>query len=371
MDEVIDKAFEKAKETVTKCSTEYGLFASGGKSGYKGVWSRDSFITFLGASLIKGKERELYKETFKKSLVILGNKQSKKGQVPNAVYNFDKKNPTVDYLSIDSSLWFVIGHYIYKKRYNDNSLFKKYDGNIKRALSWLAYQDVGETMMLGQLPTTDWQDAFPHKYGYTINTQALYYYVLSLVSKKEARKLKSSVNEIDDIKLWNGKYYWPYRWKNHGKYKERGDWFDSLGNLLAIVFDLADKKKAEKILNYIKRNKIDMPYPLKAIYPPIKKGTKHWRDYYLDCNAREPNHYLNGGIWPFIGGFYILALIKIKRFKEAERELKKLAEANIHGNFFPEWINPINKRTHGIYQAWSAGMYILAYESLKGERVLV
>ena len=30
--------------------------------------------------------------------------------------------------------------------------------------------------------------------------------------------------------------------------KKIGNWFDSLGNLLAIIFDLADKERAEKIL---------------------------------------------------------------------------------------------------------------------------
>ena len=45
-------------------------------------------------------------------------------------------------------------------------------------------------------------------------------------------------NENEDTKLWNGKFYSAYRWKNHNKYRETGEWFDSLGNLMAVVFDL-------------------------------------------------------------------------------------------------------------------------------------
>lgn len=226
--------------------------------------------------------------------------------------------------------------------------------------------------MLTQLPTTDWQDAFPNKYGKTLNTQALYYHVLRLTkNRKKAREIKKKTNESKEIGLWNGNYYNAYRWKNHNKYKEIGDWFDSLGNLLAIVFDLADKKRANKILNYIKKNKIAKPYPIKSIDPPIKKGSPYWEDYYLDCDAGTPTHYLNGGIWPFIGGFYVLALIKTKRFKEAERALKSLAISNTEGNSFPEWIDPISKKTHGIYQAWSAGLYILAHDSLKKKKILI
>ena len=113
-----------------------------------------------------------------------------------------------------------------------------------------------------------------------------------------------------------------------------------------------------------------MPYPVKAIYPPIKNGGKYWQDYFEDCDAREQYHYLNGGIWTYIGAFYILCLIKLKKFEKAENELKKLAEANLNGNF-PEWINPVTKESHGKMQAWNAGMFILAYESLKKKRVLI
>ncbi|TKJ17018.1 hypothetical protein CEE44_00590 [Candidatus Woesearchaeota archaeon B3_Woes] len=363
---MIGECHKKAKEVIKACSTPHGLFASGGKEGYNAVWSRDSMISFLGASL-----DPKFKQTFKKSLVVLATNQSPKGQIPNAVDKYSKRKPHVDYASIDSTLWYIIGHYVYKKRYKDNSLFKKYQNTIKKALFWLSFQDIGENGVLEQLPTTDWQDAFPHKYGVAINTQAMYYKVLNLTNnQKDAKKLKFMVNKYEETKLWDKDFYVPYRWKNHNKYKEIGDWFDSLGNLLAIVFDLADEQQAKKIINYIEKNKINRPYPVKAIYPPIRRGTKEWHDYFEDCDAKEPHHYLNGGIWTYIGGFYVLSLIKLKKFKKAEEELKKLAEANLKGNF-PEWINPLTKESFGNLQAWDAGLYILAYESLKKKKILI
>lgn len=364
---IIDLAYERALGVIDKCSTKYGLFASGGKNGYKGVWARDSVISLIGASLTKNSK---IKETFKRSLITLANHQSKLGQIPNAVLKFNQKKPQVDLESIDSSLWFLIGEYTYRKKYR-NELFKLHKKHIEKALTWLSYQDMEEDNLLEQLPTTDWQDAFPHKYGHTINTQALYYKVLSLFKKLEKKKqLRFNIKKNGDKKLWNGNFYYAYRWKNHRKYKEIGDWFDSLGNLLAIVFELADKNESEKIISYIKKNKINEPYPMRAIYPPIKKGSKYWQDYFLDCKAGTPSQYLNGGIWPYIGSFYVLALIKLNKFKEAERELERLAEANLKGNF-PEWINPLNKKMYGDLQAWDAGTYILAYESLKKKRVLI
>jgi glycogen debranching enzyme len=364
---MLETCYEKAIETLKTCSTKHGFFASGGEDGYDAIWARDSMISSLGASLLPE-----FKTVIKNSIINLKNHQSKNGQIPNAIDNYSERKPHTDFKTIDSTLWYVIGHYIYKKNYKDNSLMKKHKLSIEKAITWLRYQDPGETGMISQLPTSDWQDAFPHKYGYTINTHALYYQVLNLVGKKsEASNIKHLVNkDDDDKKLWKEDFYVPYRWKNHNKYHEIGTWFDSLGNILAILFDLAEKPQALKILNYIEKKRINKPYPLKSIYPPIKPGDKEWKDYFYDSGAGRQYYYANGGAWGFIGCFYVLALIKQKQFEKAEKELKKIAEKNIKGNF-PEWTSPITKKPFGKLQAWEAGMFILAYRSLIEKKVLL
>lgn len=368
-----EEAFLEAQEVLKKCATPYGFFAA--YPGYDMVFSRDSMITSLGASLL-GKK---FKKTFMMSLKTLARTQSAKGQIPNAADLFVKKRKHhVDFASIDSSLWFILGHYIFKERYKDSSLFKAQRKNIEKALTWLSYRDMSEDGMPEQLPTTDWQDAFPHRYGHTINTQALYYKVLKLSKKNsEARRLKRSVNNISEVSLWGEDFYLPWRWKNHNKYQEKGEWFDSLGNLLAILFDLASKEQALRILQHIQDENIAKPYPIKSIYPPIRKGSKDWREYFRDCSARLPYHYANAGIWTYIGGFYVLALIKMKNFEDAEYYLQKLAEANMQEPVFNEWLDgrtgKPGKAASGENgnQAWNAGMYILAYESLKEKKVLL
>ncbi len=362
-------AYEKAIEVLHKCATANGFFAA--YPGYDAVWARDSMIASLGASLVKN---NLFKNAYRHSLIALAKHQSDLGQIPNAVDIFSRRKPHVDFQSIDSTLWYIIGHYVYRERYRDNSLFKTYRDSIQKALTWIRYQDTGEDLMPAQLPTTDWQDAFPHKYGHTINTQALYYKVLMLAGEtKKAQALKRVVNKLNGFKLWNGKFYLPWRWKNHNKYHEKGNWFDSLGNLLAVVFGLADDYQAKSILSHIKQKRINEPYPVKAIYPPIRHKSKEWHDYFNDCDARTPYNYLNGGIWPFIGGFYIIALIKYKKLKDAQQQIAKLAEANMKSNGnFSEWLHgKTGKPSAGGNQAWNAGMYILAYHSLKKKRCLI
>ena len=368
-----EEAYNKAVWILEKCSTYNGFYAA--YPGYDMVFARDSMIISLGASLVPNKK---LKETFKQSLLTLGKYQTKEGQIPNAVDKWSKRKHHVDFKSIDSTLWFIIGHYIYKERYKDSSLFNKNKLKIKKAFIWLSYRDVGEDETLEQLPTTDWQDAFPHRYGATINTQALWFKILKLLNKNvQTNKLKKIVNEGEDA-LWKNNFYLPWRWKNHGKYHEYGEWFDSLGNLLAIIFELADKKQSVKILSYIKQKGINKPYSIKAIYPAIKKGSKDWQDYFLDAESGKPWHYLNGGIWTYIGGFYVCALVKMKKFKEAEKQLQKLAEANMKNNGnFAEWLHgltgKVGKTQAGVesFQGWNAGMYIVAYESVKRKKCLI
>jgi glycogen debranching enzyme len=46
-----------------------------------------------------------------------------------------------------------------------------------------------------------------------------------------------------------------------------------------------------------------------------------------------PDHYRNGGVWPFIGGFYVAALVHAGRPNEATEALNSLAELNLRRKF--------------------------------------
>lgn len=380
--DITKKAYERAVEVIDKCSRKTGFYASGLTGGYDAVWARDSMITAIGASLVDKK----FKTPFIRSLNTLKEWQTEKGQIPNCVgsYNIDRKSDKT-YNTIDSSLWYIIGHYIFAEAYNDRDIIERHKKSIARALIWLKYQDPNEDVLLSQLPTMDWQDAFPHKYGHVINTQALYYGTLKMVGdEKRAEHLKKVVNgKIEKyLALYNKKlgYYLPWNWKNHDGDREQEEWFDSLGNILAILTGLADKTIANNILQHIEKEDINMPYACKAIWPPIHKGDKEWHSYFSKCDARTPYHYLNGGVWPFIGGFYVASLIKMKKYTKAKEELNDLAKANMESikirNLkeeyeFNEWLDGKSGKPKGEpFQAWSAGTYIYAYECLKQKKAI-
>lgn len=397
MNKIIEQAREKALDVLKACAKPTGFYASGLPGGYEATWARDSMVTSLGASLM-GRE---FKAPIKKSLELLSRNQSLLGQIPNCVgsYNTDRRSD-VTFNSIDSSLWYIIGFLAYANTFGDKDFYASHKKHLTMALVWLAYQDPDEVRLLAQQPTMDWQDAFPHKYGYTINTNALYYGVLKMVGKdRQAEHIKKIINGERDkyLSLYDKKlgYYYPWAWKNHDGDREHEEWFDSLGNCLAIVTGLATPLIAKKILDHIDKARINRPYPLKAIWPPIKEGDKEWHSYFSKCDARVPLHYLNGGVWPFIGGFYVVALIKMKQFKKAEAELAKLAKANLQIIHYPkspqgmggeakskkllalrqaefnEWLDGGDGKPQGEpYQAWSAGAYLYAYQCLKAKRVL-
>lgn len=374
--DILTEAHGHAIKILDSCVTPQGFYASGLPGGYEAVWARDSMITSLGASTLGVR----FKKPFAKSLELLSKYQSRRGQIPNAVgdYNTERRSK-ITYNSIDSTLWYLIGHHVYALAYHDHSLLKRFAKNRKAALTWLAYQDPNEDGLPVQQPTMDWQDAFPHKYGRTINTLALYYAVLRMEKQEKlAQHIRRVTNgEIKQyLSLYDRKckYYLPWVWKSHNGNREQEKWFDSLGNLLAIVTGLATPQIARRILSYIKNQHINRPYPCKAIFPPIKPGDKEWQSYFTLADSRTPYHYLNAGVWPFIGGFYVAALVKTKAFSKAQKELVLLAKANYEGKKqkweFQEWLHGKTGKPMGNpHQCWSAGMYLFAQECIDQKRV--
>jgi GH15 family glucan-1,4-alpha-glucosidase len=166
---------------------------------------------------------------------------------------------------------------------------------------------------------------------------------------------------------WFRPYYMPYvEWRIIGE-----DRLDTLGNLLTIVYGLADKERAKGILDYIREYGVNSPYPVKACYPAIYPGDPDWQPYYLNREYCKPHSAHNGGIWPFIGGFYVAALATAGLKDEAERQLENLAKANRLSRTGGEW--GFNELIHGEsgqpigaeQQAWSAAMYVVAYNAVK------
>ena len=110
-------------------------------------------------------------------------------------------------------------------------------------------------------------------------------------------------------------------------------------------------------------------YPVQVMTPPIGKQEREWSEMMLWRNMNKSWQYQNGGVWPFIGSFYAMALKKIGKTNMAWQELGHVAQANQVNNWqFNEWFHGKTGKPMGMPgQSWNAGTFLLAYHYLKGE----
>ena len=108
-------------------------------------------------------------------------------------------------------------------------------------------------------------------------------------------------------------------------------------------------------------------------FPFTLPGDTDWHPRYEMFNL--PGNYHNGGIWPFICGFYIAALVAAEQYKLAEEKLisltrliKKAADQKLEYGF-NEWVKAQDGKVMGQdWQTWSAAMYIYAVKCVEDRK---
>jgi glycogen debranching enzyme len=115
---------------------------------------------------------------------------------------------------------------------------------------------------------------------------------------------------------------------------------------------------------------VDLP---PNFFPFILPEDSDWHARYSLYN--KPGEYHNGGIWPFICGFYIAALVASKKFKLAEEKLLalthliKLSAKGSLGFGFNEWFKAQDGKPMGQdWQTWSASLYLYAAKCVEEKR---
>jgi hypothetical protein len=366
-----------AISALRRCATEVGMKASGFPKGHHQVWARDSMITLLGARFAQ--DAQIH-SALQASIALLRQKQSPSGAIPNNVDCVTLRPNFRAYA--DAGLWWIIG----------SSLMAPEPATVAAILAWYACQDVDQSGLLSMQESADWQDLFCTR-GKGLYLNCLYVLALraagqhqraALVAEKinqffwyqgDGNMLRhvahtfstESKQQQDSLgrKRWlpvkrdllSEQYYLPYL-----GFRAVGEWFDALGNLLAILSGVASESQTATILDFIERHGMAQA-PMASLKPVIEPGHPDWRDYYGMLNV--PYHYHNGGVWPFIGGFYVVALVKGRRLEAAAYALDRLTELNRAGEF-NEWHHGQTHQPMGVTcQAWSAGMYLFARECVK------
>lgn len=401
---LVDEAAVKARDVLLKCVTPLGLRASAGERGYAEVWTRDAMISLLG--VCAGRLEELV-PALRTSLDTLTAHQSLLGYIPLNVGS-DGRPSTANAGALDSNLWYVIGHHVLNRTFAAQDVLERHRDAIAKAMLWVRYQDSDDDGLIESQEAGDWADLLAYRgkvlYSNVLYAMALRAYVAMAdridlpdapLHAELARVATARINALhwvdSDHGLWdsatspeiNGQhlesrrlvqstvshlwarpFYLPWV-----AFRDFGDWCDVLGNSLAIIAGVADADRRDRILTYFDEVGVAEPYPAKAIHPPIEPGHKDWRDYYRNGYRSLPDQYHNGGVWPFIGGFLVAALVEAGRHSEAAAHLERLARALHEGHDQPwefnEWHHGRTGRPMGApFQAWSAALYLFALRSV-------
>ena len=362
----------------------YGLPRTAGW-GYPEPYTRDLMISIFGIAV--SENQELLKSV-RKVLETLVKNQTERGHIPSLVHDQDDRG------SSDTTPLFLLGVGIYRQVNNEPDFLKE---AVEKALIWMEYQSPSDRYLVAQQPTSDWRDEqWVIGYGLFVNT-LVYSYLMLLNQPERAKKIRQEMGRFtitggtihhhvhEGLVVKHKPYYAFWSYKIHSS--ER---FDLLGNSLAILSGIASPTRADEMVSWIEseceamKNRGELMFDLPPnFFPFTNPEDPDWHPRYNEFN--NPGEYHNGGIWPFICGFYVAALVAAKRFALAEEKLIALTECikktNQHtenaqnaplkfgldknstsSQFgFNEWIKAQDGEPKGQnWQTWSAAMYLYA-----------
>lgn len=417
---IIETCYQKSVELLRKNSVPEGFVASSATAHYAAIWARDACITAIGANHLTG-ERKLL-GTSKNTLTTLARLQAPMGQIPAVYWPQRSYWDWGEAGATDASAWFIIAAQHYCRATGDKNTLKKLYPHIQKTFSWLRSQDASNFGLIDSPEAGDWMDSTLNRCGKVMYVNALYYWA-ALATNELGRELGEKIPpaDADAIKFKFNLLFWPSPDRNyadllqhvgyppgaeisfphpcsiaaykdaaqnrhfylsHVSYGNFVDVCDVLGNSLAILLDLADQQQKSAIMDCFSKQQVSQPYPTKCLAQPITEQND--RCGMLKSNAEQfqsppwrnpPFCYHNAAVWPFVGAFYVMALVKCGQTDLARTELGCLAQANklgVQGNWeFREWINGSSVEPSGAkYQSWNAGTYIMAYQAVReGELV--
>ena len=332
--------------------------------GYPEPYTRDLMLSIPG---ILATEDEKLIKSIRFVLKTLAENQTPHGLIPGLVDDPD------DLEASDTTPLFLLGLKLYRRFTGDGEFLEK---AARKACTWLNYQSPLDDVIIGQLPTSDWRDE-QWVFGYGLYVNSIVFLVSRLRRKQEkVTRLKEQMTNRLSIE---GK---PYFAIDAFKEVYKNERFDLLGNSLAIIAGILEKKRSQRVVEWIEKEccqfrrsgQLSTPLP-PVLLPYIEPGETLWRTRYADFN--RPGDYHNGGIWPFAVGFYVVSLIKLGLLNKARQQILELARLvkksrNPRLEYgFNEWYKAQTSEPSGQdWQTWSAATFLYAAECMENGRVL-
>jgi len=335
--------------------------------GYPEPYARDLMISLPGV-LVSGDNR--LAKVWRRVLETMAVHQTALGHIPSLVHDPDDRGAS------DTTPLFLMGVGMFRQATGETRFLEE---AVQKALTWMQYQSPSDRVLVAHLPTSDWRDE-QWIVGYGLFVNVVLYAALRLLGQHDrADALHGMMDHFtirgdrqhrhvhEGLVLRHKPYYAAWSYKIYGS--ER---FDLLGNSLAILSGIASPTRARRIIRWIeaecralRRNgdlAVDLP---PNFFPYIRPTDPDWRPRYEQYN--QPGEYHNGGIWPFVCGFYVAALVAAGRHRLARTKLIALTglihakrAANVQFGF-NEWHRAQDGAPCGQdWQTWSAAMYLYA-----------
>ncbi len=144
--------------------------------------------------------------------------------------------------------------------------------------------------------------------------------------------------------------------------------FFALGNLMAVISDLASEEQSQAIMTLIEKRWADLvgDMPMKITFPALEG------EEYRIITGSDPKNipwsYHNGGNWPVLMWFLAAAAAKTNSLCLAERAIY-IAEKRLYADEWPEYYDGKAGRLMGRqarkYQTWSIAGLLLAKELIQ------
>jgi len=237
----------------------------------------------------------------------------------------------------DSEILYVIGMCEYAKNTGNYAFLGRHSDNIRNALAYIEKNLMEDGLALG----CDWRDTMERELGDKplLTNNCLLYRAYCLAGETiKAEKLRDRINDV----FWTGDSYLDYL---------GNDRFDPLGGAFAILYDIVPKNRYFDMAQSFRTVNTQCGVTIKCRHNPVS------------AVEREVIERTDGVVvWPFVVGFSVLALLKIKQRRMAEDQFEKLL-----GLYeFREWYDPANGCGFGAdEQLWSATLFLRAAKALK------
>lgn len=372
------RAKEIALSDLRACYKKWGVFAS--LVNFSDYWARDSFWAVFGMLEIGDFEHA------RKTLELFMKYQHKSGKISRKISNdFNRlkylfkikiKRATLKPIyasslrsrfAMDGNLLFVIAFCQYVKKTGDYEFAQSHFLKVRSALEFYQSKKMIKGCLLDENGFSSWMDTV-FKKGFVLYTNCLWFETVKQfeiitqllgyagsVHVPPANLIKKSIQDI--FWLPNKNFFAD----SVSRKNIAQGYFDLAGNVLTLLFDVADHKQAERIFL-----KIDSIASKEKGLHPVNDPIYPWWKINPFALIAGIYHYHNGISWPWTEALLVAACIKRGKIQAATKNLANLSSiivknGHIHeayylngrpfGNFFWKSAVPF---------AWSSGLFLYA-----------